>query len=253
MYDTHVTIVGNALHDPEWRRTATGASVTTFKIASTSRRLDRASGKWIDGNSLRVRVVCWRNLAVNVARSVTRGDPLIVTGRLYTRDWKDGEVVRTQYELEALAVGHDLTRGRALFERIKPRTATSEIEDDASAQRIGGEVTEPIPPREAPARFDDTPYEVLERELAEAAAAAPPRTGREVEEVDAGPGAPAEPGRGVAGESGPEVAAGPRPEVAAEPGNEPAVDERPGSEADTEPGTPDEPTPRRTRRAGALV
>lgn len=166
MYDTYVTIVGNALHDPEWRRTATGAPVTTFKIASTARRLDRATGAWVDGNSLRVRVVCWRNLAVNVAKSVTRGDPLIVTGRLYTRDWKDGEVVRTQYELEATAVGHDLTRGRSLFERARPRTSTSEVEDEASLRRVGGELSEPIPPEEAPAQFDDTSYEALERELA---------------------------------------------------------------------------------------
>ena len=42
MYDTYVTVVGNVLHEPEWRRTATsGVLVTTFKIASTSRRLNR--------------------------------------------------------------------------------------------------------------------------------------------------------------------------------------------------------------------
>ena len=250
MYDTHVTIVGNALHDPEWRRTANGASVTTFKIASTSRRLDRASGKWMDGNSLRVRVVCWRNLAVNVARSVTRGDPLIVTGRLYTRDWQDGDVVRTQYELEALAVGHDLSRGRALFERIRPRTATSEVEDDASAQRVGGEVTEPIPPQEAPAQFDDTPYEVLERELAEQAAtvAAPPEPGREVGAVPAATGEPA--GEAVAelGQPATEATGFGQPGSAAVGGPG-----RPEPDAVAEPVVADVPTPRRTRRAGVPV
>ena len=37
---------------------------------------------------------------------MTRGDPVIVTGRLFTRDWRDSEgVVRTQYELEAARWG----------------------------------------------------------------------------------------------------------------------------------------------------
>ena len=161
MFETYVTVVGNALHNPEWRRTVnTGAMVTTFKIASTARRVDRNTGRWIDGNSLRVRVNCWRALASNVKNSVTSGDPLIVTGRLFTREWTDEKgVKRLQYELEATSVGHDLSRGRAVFERVKQSTLTSEIEDEQAAQRIGGELTEPVPEDEAPAQFDDTQFE----------------------------------------------------------------------------------------------
>ncbi|ADL48497.1 single-strand binding protein/Primosomal replication protein n [Micromonospora aurantiaca ATCC 27029] len=58
MFDTYVTIVGNVLTAPEWRRTTqSGTLVANFKVASTARRLDRDSGRWVDGNSLRVRVV----------------------------------------------------------------------------------------------------------------------------------------------------------------------------------------------------
>lgn len=161
MYDTHVTIVGNVLHEPQWRRTTnTGVLVTTFKIASTSRRLNKDTGQWVDGNSLRVRVNCWRSLASNVKNSVTRGDPLIVTGRLFTRDWEDENgIKRTLYELDAAAVGHDLSRGRAVFERVKGNTSTSTIEDEQAQQRVGGELTEPVPDEEAPAQFDDTSYD----------------------------------------------------------------------------------------------
>lgn len=164
MYDTHVTITGNVLNPPEWRRTTTTKSlVTTFRVASTARRLDKASGKWVDGNSLRVRVTCWRALAGNVASSVTVGDPVIVTGRLYTRDWRDEQGnKRVSYELEATGVGHDLSRGRSRFERVKPNTATSATEDEAEQQRLGGEPTEEVPAEEAPTQFDDTPYEVDE-------------------------------------------------------------------------------------------
>lgn len=163
MYDTYVTIVGNVLHEPEWRRTTTsGVLVTTFKIASTSRRLNRETGQWIDGNSLRVRVNCWRGLASNVKNSVTRGDPLIVTGRLFTRDWEDENgVKRTLYELDAAAVGHDLSRGRAVFERVKSSTSTSTVEDEQAEQRVGGEPTELVPEEEAPAQFDDTAFDAV--------------------------------------------------------------------------------------------
>jgi single-strand DNA-binding protein len=59
MFDTPVTIVGNVLTAPEWRRTTvTGTFVVSFKIASTSRRYDRERGIWVDGDHLRVRVVC---------------------------------------------------------------------------------------------------------------------------------------------------------------------------------------------------
>lgn len=162
MFDTNVTIVGNVLHGPEWRKTAnTGVLVTTFKIASTARRYDRAAGQWMDGNSLRVRVNCWRALAANVKESVAVGDPLIVTGRLFTRDWIDETgMKRLQYEVEATSVGHDLSRGKAVFQRRKASTATSMTEDTEAQQRVGGELTESVPDHEAPTQFDDTPFEV---------------------------------------------------------------------------------------------
>lgn len=147
MFDTNITIVGNVLTAPEWRRTSqSGQLVANFKVASTARRLDRANNRWVDGNSLRVRVNCWRRLAEGVASSIMVGDPVVVVGRLYTRDWIDEEGQRrVMYELEAAAVGHDLSRGRAKFARTKVTTATSAVEDGTGESRVGGEETEPAP------------------------------------------------------------------------------------------------------------
>ncbi|MBB5824742.1 single-strand DNA-binding protein [Micromonospora carbonacea subsp. aurantiaca] len=152
MFDTHVTIVGNILTAPEWRRTTqSGTLVANFKVASTARRLDRGSGRWVDGNSLRVRVNCWRKLAEGVAASVMVGDPVVVVGRLYTRDWTDDAGNhRTVYELEAVAVGHDLSRGRARFLRNRPNVATSTVEDAEAESRVHGEPTERVPREQAP-------------------------------------------------------------------------------------------------------
>ncbi|MBQ1027945.1 single-stranded DNA-binding protein [Micromonospora sp. C95] len=161
MFDTYMTIVGNVLTAPEWRRTAqSNTLVANFKVASTARRLDRDSGRWVDGNSLRVRVNCWRKLAEGVAASVMVGDPVVVCGRLYTRDWvDDAGNHRTLYELEAVAVGHDLSRGRGRFLRNRPTLATSAVSDADAERRVQGEPTEPVPDDEAPARLDHRPVD----------------------------------------------------------------------------------------------
>ncbi|SCL41703.1 single-strand DNA-binding protein [Micromonospora pallida] len=161
MFDTYVTIVGNVLTAPEWRRTTqSGTLVANFKVASTARRLDRESGRWVDGNSLRVRVNCWRKLAEGVAASVMVGDPVVVAGRLYTRDWiDDAGNHRTLYELEAVTVGHDLARGRGRFLRNRPSMATSAVEDAEAERRVHGELTEPVPDDRVPVSLDDRPVD----------------------------------------------------------------------------------------------
>lgn len=163
MFDTYVTIVGNVMTAPEWRRTTqTNSLVANFKVASTARRLNRESGQWVDGNSLRLRVNCWRKLAEGVAASIMVGDPVIVVGRLYTRDWIDGEGNnRTLYEMEAVAVGHDLTRGRGRFARNRPTLATSSLEDPGAESRVRGEATEGVPEEDAPSHFGDHPFDDL--------------------------------------------------------------------------------------------
>jgi single-strand DNA-binding protein len=156
MFDTPVTVVGNVLTAPEWRRTSvTGAFVVTFKVASTSRRFDKERGQWVDGDTLRVRVACWRRLGENVSVSVQLGDPVVVYGRLYSRDWLDEQGNRrTSYELDALAVGHDLNKGVDKFARRKAPGATDMINDAAGEAAVGGELTEPI---DHPGRPEDLP------------------------------------------------------------------------------------------------
>lgn len=159
MFDPMVTLVGNVLTAPEWRRTAnTRTYVVTFRFASTSRRMDKNTGRWVDGDSLRVKVACWRRLGENVSESVQLGDPLVIYGRLYSRDWVDAEERRhTSYELDAIAVGHDLARGVAKFARRRAVGSTESVEDPANATALGGEATQRV---EAPGRPADLPPEV---------------------------------------------------------------------------------------------
>jgi len=60
MNETTVTIIGNVITDVKARRTAEGARVANFRIASNERRFDKATGEWVDGDRLFVTVTCWR-------------------------------------------------------------------------------------------------------------------------------------------------------------------------------------------------
>ncbi|HKE64070.1 MAG TPA: single-stranded DNA-binding protein [Micromonosporaceae bacterium] len=156
MFDTAVTLIGNVMTAPEWRRTAqTGTYVVTFRFASTSRRYDRTTNRWVDGDSLRIKVACWRKLGENVFESVQLGDPLVIHGRMYSRDWTDAEENRhTSYELDAVAVGHDLSRGVAKFARRRAVAGTDTVHDPATEESVGGEAAEAV---ESPGRPVDLP------------------------------------------------------------------------------------------------
>ena len=101
-------------------------SVTAFRLACTP-RVRGKGGEYSDGNTTWIDVTCFRSLAAHVAASVRKGDPVIVIGKLRTSVWtKDGQT-RERLVLEAETVGHDLSRGTAIF-RKSVRT-TSEPDD----------------------------------------------------------------------------------------------------------------------------
>jgi single-strand DNA-binding protein len=118
MNDTMITIVGNVVDTPRRRRTKNGHEVTNFRIASTSRRFDREQERFVDNSTLYVNVTCWRQFAQNVDESIKKGQPVVVYGRYYMREYKVEEQLRSSYELEAVAVGHDLSRGTSQFTRV---------------------------------------------------------------------------------------------------------------------------------------
>jgi single-strand DNA-binding protein len=157
LFDTNLAIVGNVLTPPEWRRLAkSGSLVANFRVASTARRFDRDKSQWVDGNNLRVRVTAWRRLAEGVASSIAVGDPVVVYGRLYSRDWKDENGNnRVSYEMEAFSIGHDLARGRAKFFRTRMAQLTSELEASDTEAFIRGETSVPLTAEEAPIGYGD--------------------------------------------------------------------------------------------------
>ena len=116
--DTQITIAGNLVDDPELRFTPAGQAVARFRVASTPRFRDNATGEWKDGDSLFLTCNVWRQAAENVAESLTRGMRVIVSGRLRQRSYetKEGEK-RTVYEVEVDDVGPSLRNASAKVNR----------------------------------------------------------------------------------------------------------------------------------------
>jgi single-strand DNA-binding protein len=143
MNDTYITIVGNALTKPEKKvLEKSGTVVANFRVVSNARRKDPESGQWVDSSNLRIKVNCWRRLADHVVQSVNAGDPVIVYGRISTREWKteQGEM-RVNYEMDADNVGHDLRWGINSYTKMRYDLPNSVVEDAETDNRVNGEPT----------------------------------------------------------------------------------------------------------------
>jgi single-strand DNA-binding protein len=127
--EAQISLTGYVATQPVVRIVKSGASYMTMRVAWTPRRQDRISGEWTDGNTSYVTVVCWRKLATNAAVCLRKGDPVVVKGRLSIRNYEDKQgMARIAVEVEAGSVGHDLSRGVAQFQRVRPQTGLTAVE-----------------------------------------------------------------------------------------------------------------------------
>ncbi|SED34648.1 single-stranded DNA-binding protein [Streptomyces sp. TLI_105] len=129
MNDTTVTLVGNVATAVEYRDTVAGG-VARFRFAVTARRWDRERGLWSDGNTSFYTVSAWRSLGANLAASVSVGEPLVVYGRLKVREEERDGQRKTFVDVDAMAVGHDLSRGTAAFRRAARAEPAPQPEQD---------------------------------------------------------------------------------------------------------------------------
>lgn len=119
MNETYVTMMGNAVEDPVRRTTRSGTPFVTFRMASTVRRR-RPDGEYEDAGTSFVSVMAFRQLARNVSDSVSKGQPLVVNGRLRVNQWRTEERSGVSVEIDATSVGHDLSRGVSKFTKVLP-------------------------------------------------------------------------------------------------------------------------------------
>ncbi|GAA0591080.1 single-stranded DNA-binding protein [Kribbella sandramycini] len=120
--DTHVTVQGWVGSAPQFKEIGGRTPRTTFRVGSTPKHFDRGLNAWADRPTTWFAVECWRALAQNTFESVQLGQPILVSGWLRTREWtEEGGEKRSRVVLEAISIGHDLSRGTTSFTKSKPR------------------------------------------------------------------------------------------------------------------------------------
>lgn len=131
-------------------------ATASFRLACTPRL--RRGGDWSDGETTWLTITCFRSLAEHTASSVRKGDPVIVVGRLRTQVWTKDGVPQERLVLEALTIGHDLTRGTSAFNRSERAQPSEERDTElaevlASVERQGQpHEDEPVSAQESQAR-----------------------------------------------------------------------------------------------------
>ncbi|TJY67444.1 single-stranded DNA-binding protein [Arthrobacter sp. CAU 1506] len=118
----YITVRGVLGTEVQRKRTKKGDAVAEFRLASSGDWLNRDTGEWVKGVTNWYTVQAFRGLAENLWRSLAKGDPVVVTGKLKLRQWELQDGRRgTSPEIDADSIGHDLRRGTAEF--IKNWTA----------------------------------------------------------------------------------------------------------------------------------
>ena len=131
----NIAITGLVATTPRHLITQDGLPITSFRLASSHRRFDRGQNRWVDGETNWFTITAFRQLAVNSATSVSKGDRILVSGKLRIRDWDNGDRAGTSVEIEADSFGHDLSWGTSVFTRtVLVRDEPAEAEAGAEEQ-----------------------------------------------------------------------------------------------------------------------
>ncbi len=130
------TITGNLTREPEIRYTREGQATAQLGVAVTRRWQDRTTQEWTESTSF-FDVICWRDLAENVALSLTKGMRVVVTGRLEHRTWEteEGEH-RSKVEITADEVGASLRFATAEVHKMERRNSASPENAEADAMAV---------------------------------------------------------------------------------------------------------------------
>ena len=157
MNETGITVHGNVVSEPIERQARNGSTYTTFRIATTPYRRT-PDGRFVDGDTSFYDVIAFNALAANVASALRKGQPVIVTGHISIKSYLSNDgTPRTSPQIDAAHIGHDMSWGRATFERVsraaalgQDRTADPDVQASVRAMAEGESV--PVGPAPGPRR-----------------------------------------------------------------------------------------------------
>lgn len=146
-----VTLMGNLTRDPDLRQIPSGQSVCSFSLA-LNRSYKGADGEWQEATDY-VDIVAWGALGERVAQYVTKGRPVLVSGRLQSRQWEQDGQKRNKVEVVANEVTFLGGRGESGDNTSEPAPQTSspskkKSNKDVAIEDVGDE----------PINLDDIPF-----------------------------------------------------------------------------------------------
>lgn len=171
----YVTLIGFVATEPRVNQFSDGTDVANLRIGSSTRRLDRETGEWRDGELSFYSVRCRKSLARNAGICLRKGQPIVVAGKLHTKSWQDRNgQQRSDVEVWADTIGYDLARGTAHFSWSRRSAADSSALAHGEAIRAGLEGEDgqlgDTAAGQGSGMFDEEAIAELDHELDESAA-----------------------------------------------------------------------------------
>lgn len=112
----NITVVGNLTDDCALKYTQAGVAMVSGSIASNRRY--QVNGQWEETTSF-FNFTAWRELAENMAATLTKGTRVVAVGRMEQKKWVDKEGAnRTSYELIIDEIGPSVRWATAVITKI---------------------------------------------------------------------------------------------------------------------------------------
>lgn len=131
-------LIGTIGSDPRTGTLTDGRPYVGFRLAVNHDYFNSETGAYESGDTSWYDVAAYGAIAQACACSLSKGDPVIVVGRLRVRDWTAGEKSGTAVEIIADAIGHNLRFGTGSFNRRSSRRRAPGGEDQTAEAGSGG-------------------------------------------------------------------------------------------------------------------
>lgn len=130
-WSSDITMIGNLTRDPELRFTNSGMAVCNLTVAVSRKQREEERTAFVD-------VTCFREMAENVAESLTKGSRVIVNGQIDQDSWDDRETGQKRSKLKVLAddIGPSLRWASAEVQRNERRDG--DYQPNRAPSRSGG-------------------------------------------------------------------------------------------------------------------
>lgn len=126
----YIQLSGNLTADPELRFLQDGTAVASLRVACNDRK--QVNGVWVDGDTTFMKVNVWRKTAENITQSLTKGDSVVISGRLKQNSYTDATGAnRVSFEVEADQIGADLRRYE--YKKVKTQPQSNQPQWEATS------------------------------------------------------------------------------------------------------------------------